>query len=317
MSKKFRALLLTGIVALGVVGCGKKESVESNDKFKATLVLSTGGVNDQSFNQSAWEGALKAKEEYGIEVSYLESNTEADYQSNIETAIDQDSDLVIGIGYQVGESILEASKLYPEQRFVAVDSTFDVSLENLRTVKFSEEEAGYLTGLIAGKMTESNVLGCVGGFDIPSLTPFFEGFEKGAKEANQDVKVLKQYINSFADSAKAKVVAKQMEKEGADIIFTACGGGNTGVIEVAREGKGVKIIGVDMPMNYIAPEHIITSALKNVGEGIKLTIKDTLDGNFNGGNEVKYNLSNNGVGYEKTNLLPNEVIEFVESKINK
>ena len=317
MSKKFKALLLTGIVALGVVGCGKKESVESNDKFKATLVLSTGGVNDQSFNQSAWEGALKAKEEYGIEVSYLESNTEADYQSNIETAIDQDSDLVIGIGYQVGESILEASKLYPEQRFVAVDSTFDVSLENLRTVKFSEEEAGYLTGLIAGKMTESNVLGCVGGFDIPSLTPFFEGFEKGAKEANQDVKVLKQYINSFADSAKAKVVAKQMEKEGADIIFTACGGGNTGVIEVAREGKGVKIIGVDMPMNYIAPEHIITSALKNVGEGIKLTIKDTLDGNFNGGNEVKYNLSNNGVGYEKTNLLPNEVIEFVESKINK
>ena len=317
MSKKFKALLLTGIVALGVVGCGKKESVESNNKFKATLVLSTGGVNDQSFNQSAWEGALKAKEEYGIEVSYLESNTEADYQSNIETAIDQDSDLVIGIGYQVGESILEASKLYPEQRFVAVDSTFDVSLENLRTVKFSEEEAGYLTGLIAGKMTESNVLGCVGGFDIPSLTPFFEGFEKGAKEANQDVKVLKQYINSFADSAKAKVVAKQMEKEGADIIFTACGGGNTGVIEVAREGKGVKIIGVDMPMNYIAPEHIITSALKNVGEGIKLTIKDTLDGNFNGGNEVKYNLSNNGVGYEKTNLLPNEVIEFVESKINK
>lgn len=317
MSKKFKALLLTGIVALGVVGCGKKESVESNDKFKATLVLSTGGVNDQSFNQSAWEGALKAKEEYGIEVSYLESNTEADYQSNIETAIDQDSDLVIGIGYQVGESILEASKLYPEQRFVAVDSTFDVSLENLRTVKFSEEEAGYLTGLIAGKMTESNVLGCVGGFDIPSLTPFFEGFEKGAKEANQDVKVLKQYINSFTDSAKAKVVAKQMEKEGADIIFTACGGGNTGVIEVAREGKGVKIIGVDMPMNYIAPEHIITSALKNVGEGVKLTIKDTLEGNFNGGKEVKYDLSNNGVGYEKTDLLSDEVIEFVDKKIEK
>ena len=225
--------------------------------------------------------------------------------------------MVIGIGYQVGESILEASKLYPEQRFVAVDSTFDVSLENLRTVKFSEEEAGYLTGLIAGKMTESNVLGCVGGFDIPSLTPFFEGFEKGAKEVNQDIKVLKQYINSFTDSAKAKVVAKQIEKEGADIIFTACGGGNTGVIEVAREGKGVKIIGVDMPMNYIAPEHIITSALKNVGEGVKLTIKDTLDGNFNGGKEVKYDLSNNGVGYEKTDLLSDEVIEFVDKKIEK
>ena len=317
MSKKFKALLLTGIVALGVIGCSKKESAESDDKFKATLILSTGGVNDQSFNQSAWEGALKAKEEYGIEVSYLESNTEADYQSNIETAIDQDSDLIIGIGFQLGEPILEASKLYPEQKFVAVDSTFDISLENLRTVTFNEEEAGYLTGLVASQMTKTNKVGFIGGMDIPSCSNFSVGFKKAMKEINPESEVLIQFTNSFTDSAKAKVIAKQMEKEGVDIIFTACGGGNTGVIETARESKDVKIIGVDMPMSYIAPEHIITSALKNVGEGIKLTIKDTLDGNFNGGNEVKYDLSNNGVGYEKTNLLPNEVIEFVESKINK
>ena len=137
------------------------------------------------------------------------------------------------------------------------------------------------------------------------------------KEINPNSKTLIQFTNSFTDSAKAKVIAKQMKNNGADIIFTACGGGNVGVIETAREEKDIKIIGVDMPMSYMSPEYIITSALKNVGEGLKLTIKDTLEGNFNGGKEVKYDLSNNGVGYEKTSLLSNEVIEFVDSKINK
>ena len=317
MSKKFRALLLTGIVALGVIGCSKKESAENNDKFKVALILSQGGVNDQSFNQSAWEGALKAKEEYGVEVSYLESKSESDFTSNIETAIDQDNDLIVGIGFQVGDSIMEASQMYPEQKFATVDSTFEVMPENLRAITFNEEEAGYLTGLVASQMTKTNKVGFIGGVDIPSCSNFGVGFKKAMKEVNPESEVLIQFTNSFTDSAKAKVVAKQMEKEGVDIIFTACGGGNTGVIETARESKDVKIIGVDMPMSYIAPEYIITSALKNVGEGLKLTIKDTLDGKFNGGNEVKYDLSNNGVGYEKTNLLPNEVIEFVESKINK
>ena len=315
MLKIVRVLLLTGIIALGVVGCGTKEVKE--DKFKVALVLSQGGVNDQSFNQSAWEGALKAKEEYGVEVSYLESKSESDFTSNIETAIDQDNDLIVGVGFQVGDSIMEASQMYPEQKFATIDSTFEVMPENLRAITFNEEQAGYVVGLVASQITKSNVVGFIGGMDIPSCSNFSVGFEKAMKEINPNSKTLIQFTNSFTDSAKAKVIAKQMKNNGADIIFTACGGGNVGVIETAREEKDIKIIGVDMPMSYMSPEYIITSALKNVGEGLKLTIKDTLEGNFNGGKEVKYDLSNNGVGYEKTSLLSNEVIEFVESKINK
>ena len=96
----------------------------------------------------------------------------------------------------------------------------------------------------------------------------------------------------------------------------AAGGGNAGIIEAIKEAENVKGIGVDMPMSYLAKDHIITSALKNVGEGLKLTIKDYIEGNFNGGNEVKYDLTNGGVGYEVTDHLPQEVVEFVESKIN-
>ena len=164
-------------------------------------------------------------------------------------------------------------------------------------------------------MTKTNTIGWIGGLDIPSCSNFYIGFEKGAKEVNQDIKVLKQFTNSFTDAAKGRVVAQQMVSEDADIIFMAAGGGNAGALEVVRE-KNIKAIGVDMPNNYLAPDHIVTSALKNVGEGLKLTIKDFVNGEFTSG-EVKYDLSNGGVGFEKTNLLSDEIIKYVEDKLNK
>ena len=321
MIKKLKVLLLSTMLAVGVVGCSKNEDVNTEkEAYKVGLVLSVGGVNDESFNQSAWEGALKAQKEYGVEVSYLESQSDSDYTPNIETFIDRDTDLIVGVGYQVSDAIKEAVEAYPDQDFVMIDSSYEEGKEipkNVRPITFNEKEAGYLTGLIAGKMTKTNIVSCLGGFDLPSLTPFFVGFEEGAKEVNPNIKVLRQYINSFTDASKGKVVAQQMiNKENADIIFMATGGGNAGIIEAIKEADNVKGIGVDMPMSYLAKDHIVTSALKNVGEGLKLTIKDYIEGNFNGGNEVKYDLTNGGVGYELTDHLPQEVVEFVESKIN-
>lgn len=318
--KKLKVLALAGILTLGV-GCAKGENVNTEkESYKIGLVLSVGGVNDESFNQSAWEGALNAQEENkNVEVSYLESQSDSDYTPNIETFIDRETDLIVGVGFQVSDAIKEAVELYPNQDFVMIDSTYGEGEEipkNIRPITFNEKQAGYLVGLIAGKMTETNVISCVGGFDIPSLTPFFVGFKEGAKEVNPNVVVLKQYINSFTDAAKGKVVAQQMIKAKSDIIFMAAGGGNAGVIEAIKEVDNVKGIGVDMPMSHLAPQYIITSALKNVGEGLKSTIEDYIKGDFNGGNEVKYDLTNNGVGYENTHHLTKEVIEFVESKIN-
>ena len=320
MIKKLKVLLLSTMLTVGVVGCSKNENVNTEkEAYKVGLVLSVGGVNDESFNQSAWEqGALKAQEEYGVEVSYLESQSDSDYTPNIETFIDRDTDLIVGVGYQVSDAIKEAVEAYPDQDFVMIDSTYEEGQEipsNIRPITFNEQQAGYLTGLIAGKMTKTNVLGCIGGFDIPSLTPFFIGFEEGAKEVNPNVKVLKQYINSFTDASKGKVVAQQMINNGSDLIFMASGGGNMGIIEAIKEAENVKGIGVDMPMSYLAKDHIITSALKNVGEGLKLTIKDYIEGNFNGGNEVKYDLTNGGVGYELTDHLSEDIVKFVEGKI--
>ena len=314
MIKKIKVSILAMVLALGIVGCSKDNEVVEKDLTIIGLVLSTGGVNDRSFNQSAWEdGALKAKEELGVEVTYLESHSDADYIQNIETAV-EDNDLVIGVGFQLGDAIKEAAKVYPDKQFVTIDSE-NSNLDNVRAITFDEEEAGYLTGLIAGKTTKTNVIGWIGGMDIPSCSNFYVGYEKGAKEVNPNIKVLKQFTNSFSDAAKGKVVAQQMINENADIIFTASGGGNVGSLEAIKENN-IYAINVDMPGNYLAPQHVLTSALKNVGEGLRMTIEDYVNGEWTGG-EVRYNYSNNGVGFEKTDLLSDDLIKYVEERLNK
>lgn len=314
MFKKMKSLLLVTLVVGGtVVGCGKSTD-NADDKTKVTLVLSTGGVNDQSFNQSAWEGAKEAEKELGVEVNYLESKSDSEYIQNIETAVDDNSDLVIGVGFQMGDAIRYAAEAYPEQQFAIIDSTYEEVPENVRPILFDEEQAGYAVGLIASKMTKTGTVGFIGGMDIPSCSQFGVGFEKAVIEENKDNKVLIQYTNSFTDAAKGRVVAEQMVNNNADILFMASGGGNNGILEVVKENN-IKAIGVDMPNNYLSPNDIITSALKNVGEGVKLTIKDFIEGNFNGGNEMRYDLTNGGVGFEKTSLLSDEVIKYVEEKL--
>ena len=322
LKKRFKTLALATVLvsSMGFVGCSQKGETNtpanSDDDLKITLILDEGGVNDQSFNQSSWEGALKAQEELGVQVSYIESKGENEYLQNVETAIDQDSDLVIGVGFKLTDTIKEASESYPEQKFAIIDGTYEDIPQNVQPILFDEEASGYTVGLIASQMTEANTVGFIGGMDIPSVSNFLVGFEKAIKEENKDIKVLSQYANSFTDGAKGKAIAQQMISQGADILFSCGGGVNNGVWEACTENN-IKSIGVDMPSNQFAPNTIITSALKRVDVGVYGAIEDIVNNNFEGGKVKMFDLSNNGVGYEKTDLIPVDVIEFVESKISK
>ena len=311
-----KILLLSSILTL-MIGCANTEKANvEEDKLKVSLILDEGGVNDASFNESAWNGALEAKEKYGVEINYIEAKQESDYASNIESAIDQEADLIIGVGFKLANTIEEAAKLYPNQKFAAIDCAYENIPSNVQPILFNEEEAGYAAGLVAANMTKTNKIGFVGGMDIPSVTNFLVGFEKAIKEENKDIEVLSQYANSFTDSSKGRVIAEQMIKNKADIIFTAGGGVNFGVFEACKE-KNIKAIGVDMPSNYIEPNTIITSALKNVGVGVELTIQDLVNEQFEGGKVKMFDLSNGGVGYEVTDHLSQDLIKYVDSKINK
>ena len=235
MLKKLKIIGLSLILAVGVFGCSKTDTSVKNDTMKICLILDEGGVNDQSFNQSAWEGALTSKEKYGVEVSYIESKSESEYFQNIETAIDQDNDLVVGVGFKLTDTIEEASKSYPNQKFAIIDGSYENTPSNVHSILFDEAGAGYSVGLIASQMTNTNTVGFIGGMEIPSVTGFLDGYKEAIEQEGKDIKVLTQYANSFTDSAKGKAIAQQMISQGADIIFTAGGGVNSGVWEACNE----------------------------------------------------------------------------------
>ena len=316
--KKLATLAMTTVVASSLlVGCSGKNESTTDDKITVAMITDVAGVNDQSFNQSAWEGLQRAEKELGVEVKYLESKQDSDYATNIETLVDENVDLILGVGMKLADAIKEGSELYPEQNFVLVDEELK-DASNVKSILFKAEESAYLAGLIAGKTTKTNNVGFIGGMELPVIDTFKYGFMAGVKAANPDAKVQSQYANSFTDQAKGKAIANQMYGNGADIIFTAGGDVGTGAIEAAKE-KGKYAIGVDRDQNYLAPDNVITSAIKRVDVGIYETVKSLVEGSFEGGTAKVYGLDKNGVGIAETTSknVDQEIVDFVNGEAEK
>jgi basic membrane protein A len=262
--------------------------------MSAAMVTDTGGVNDQSFNQSAWEGLQRAEKELKIKVSFKESKQDADYAPNFETLIDGGNKLVWGIGFLMGDVVMEAAKSNPDVNFAIIDYAYENTPKNLAAVVFKAEEASFLVGYIAGKMTKKNKVGFVGGMNIPVIPPFEFGYKAGVKFANKNVELMDQYAESFVDAAKGKAIANQMYQKGADVIFHAAGGVGDGVIEAAKE-QNLWAIGVDKDQNFLAPDNVLTSAMKRVDNAVFNVTKDLKEGNFKGGTTIVYGLKEGGV----------------------
>ncbi len=327
---KLKKLLSLGLVTVmtagSLVGCGSSEKKDGAAKtegpIKIAMVTDTGGVNDESFNQSAWAGLQKLEKEFGkdkIEVKYLESKQDADYVPNIEQLVDADTDLVIGVGFKLADAIAEASKNYPENEFALIDATAgETQPENVTSLLFEDQVSAYMTGLIAGRQTTTNKVGFIGGIEGEVIDRFDYGFRAGVEAANPDAEVLVQYTNSFTDVAKGKSIANQMHSKGVDIIFTAAGACGIGAIEAAKE-NGKFAIGVDQDQNSLAPENVITSAMKNIDEAVYNVGKSLLEGSYKGGEVIVNTLDMNGVGIAPTsdkNVAP-DVLEYVKAESEK
>lgn len=326
--KKLIALgLATVMSASMLVGCGAKSdsnaSTDNGDKvFKVGMITDTGGVNDESFNQSTWKGFQDAQEKFGkdkLEIKYLESKQDADYVQNIDTFADEGMDLIVGVGFKLQSAITEAAKNYPEQQFALIDAVCEGEQpENVTSLLFEDNASAYLTGLIAGRMTETNKVGFIGGMESPVISKFDYGFRAGVKAANPDAEVMVQYANSFTDSALGKTIANQMHSKNADIIFTCAGAVGIGAIEAAKE-NGKYAIGVDRDQSDLAPENVLTSAIKRVDAGVFETVKSYVNGTFEGGTTTTYGLEENAVGVPDTtkNLVSQDILDLVEETITK
>jgi len=283
------------------------------------MVTDVGGVNDQSFNQSAWEGLKQAKQELGVETAYKESKQDADYAPNMETLTDAKFDLIWGIGFLMGDAIKSTAQINPDQKYAIVDFAYGPETpKNVGCAVFQEEQPSFLVGYIAGKMTKTNKVGFVGGIKFPLIEKFEYGYMAGVKLANPDCEVLRQYAESFTDAAKGKAITNNMYQQGADIVFHASGGVGDGVIEAAKE-KGKWAIGVDKDQNFLAPDNVLTSAMKRVDNAVFDMVRKLTKGEFKGGETVVYNLSNDGVGIAPTSSkhVPQPILAEVDALIAK
>ena len=309
MRKKVMAAVLTAAMVASVSAMPQMVAA-ADDEFKIGLITDVGGVNDGSFNQSAWEGLEKAGEELGVEVNYLESATDADYQPNMETFVDEDYDLIISVGYMLADATREAAEANPDTKFAIIDDS-SIDPPNVTSLMFKAEQASYLVGYVAGLTTKTNNIGFVVGMTNETMNQFGYGYCAGAIDANPDITVQQFNANSFADSATGKTMANTAITNGADIVFQAAGATGLGVIEACQEA-GVYAIGVDSDQSSIAPKTVLTSAMKRVDNAVYDAVQELIDDKLEGGVQT-FDLAAGGVDIAPSqDLISDDVIKAVD-----
>ena len=257
------------------------------------LVTDVGEVDDKSFNQSAWEGAQLAGSELGASVDYIETQAAKDYAANIALFADSGCDVIITVGFALGEATAIAAAEYPDVDFIGVDQWQAEAIPNVAGLLFPEDQAGFLAGALAASMSKTGIIAEVLGTDlVPPVVAFGEGFVNGAKHINPGIQVIKTYHPggldvAFTDPEWGATTARQALDQGADVVFGAGGKtGNGALIEVAGE-PGALCIGVDTDQWNTVPEAhscLVSSAMKLITSGVFDLIQQSQAGSMPGGN---------------------------------
>lgn len=317
---KVAMLAATAMTGLLITACGNSEDSTggSDSSFNIGMVTDLGSVNDKSFNQSAWEGLEKLSEDEGYEVSYLEPQSDGEVEPSILQYVNSDTDLTWATAATLEDAVVSIAEDNPDANLGIVDSGL-TDIDNVVSVSFKEQEGAFLAGVVAGETTESNTVGFIGGMEIPVIQRFHAGFEAGVKEVNPDAEVLVNYVGVFNRVDMGKSAAATMYNQDADVIFHAAGGTGNGIFNEAQErydsGEQVWVIGVDKDQSLEFGNDItLTSMMKNVDQAVYNVSQDAAEGNFPGGENVSFGLSDDGVGLAETSDInvSEEVLEKVE-----
>lgn len=291
---------------------GNKIVSKTNSGIKVGLVFDVGGRGDKSFNDSAYNGLMKAAKDFGINYEYIEPGEGADRESALRILAARKFDLIVGIGFIFTDDVTNIAKEYTNVKFACVDYARGEDIPaNVAGLKFKEEEGSYLVGAIAALCSKTNTVGFVGGMDIPLIRKFEAGYTAGAEAVKPGIKILSNYAGvtgaAFKDPAKGKELSLSQYNNSADIIFHASGSTGLGVFEAARglNESGFKdkkenytkfAIGVDANQYFEAPGSILTSMLKKVDVAVYDIIKDCVENKFQGGQKL-LGLKEDGVGF--------------------
>ena len=328
-------MALSLVLAAGTIlgACGNKEEGASGDKekednFTVAMVTDTGGVDDKSFNQSAWVGIQQFGKDNNLEkgkngYDYLQSKSDADYTTNMNQLVRQKFDLIYGVGFLLADSITEVAKQNPDNKFALIDSVVDV--DNVASITFKEHEGSFLVGVVAAMQTKSNKIGFIGGVESELIKKFESGFIAGVKSVKPDAEVQVKYAGDFNKADIGKATAQAMYKSGIDIIYHAAGGTGKGVFTEAVNikkndpSKEIWVIGVDSDQAALGDvpgtDHNITltSMIKRVDLAVQEVSTMAKDGKFPGGQNVEFGLEDDAVDIAPTqDNLSEDILKKVE-----
>ncbi|WP_028399041.1 BMP family lipoprotein [Ectobacillus panaciterrae] len=315
MKKKAGLLLSLTLAAstiLGACGSANKTETKGGEKkaanFKVGMVTDTGGVNDKSFNQSAWEGLTKFGKDNGLKENegyrYLQSEKESDYLPNLTKFGESNFDLTFGIGFLMADAVGKAADQFKKNQFAIVDMV--VNKPNVTSIVFKENEGSFLVGAVAAMTTKTNKIGFIGGVESDLIKKFQYGFIAGAKAVNPKIEIVSQYAGDFNNIAKGTQLASTMYGQGVDVIYHAAGGTGNGVFTEAKnrkkKGQTVWVIGVDRDQHQEGmPENVtLTSMVKRVDIAVEDVAKEMKDGKLKGGSIKEFGLKDKGIDIAPT-----------------
>jgi glucose/mannose transport system substrate-binding protein len=294
-------------------------------------VTDAGGIDDKSFNATAWKGIQDAMAQLGIEGKYLESQQQTDYEKNVNAFIEEGCDIIVTVGFLLGDATKAGAEKNPEQKFSIVDYAYDPTIPNVLGQVFSTEQAGFLAGYAAAGVTKTGKLGTFGGIQIPPVTVFMDGYVLGAQEYNKrhgtNVEVLGWdpatqtglFTGNFESTDDGRTMGETLMDEGADIIMPVAGPVGLGTAAAAQERGNVYIVGVDADWYLTNPEFgpiILTSVLKNMDITTFNAVKSAMDGTFEGG-VIVGTLENGGVGLAPFHDLDSMVPAELKSELDQ
>jgi basic membrane protein A len=304
-----RRPLVAALAIAPMAGVLTRLSARAQDPIVVTMVTDTAGLGDQNFNDLAKRGLDQAAEELGIQPEVIESRDAPAYVPNLTQAAEQ-SDLTVGVGFLLTDAVTEVANQHPDENFLLIDSVSEAP--NVLGVLFREQEGAFLSGVLAGLMTESNQLGVVAGEKIPPVVRYVVGFEAGAKSVNPDVNVVVAYADTFGDPALGKELTLAQYNQGVDIAFPVAGATGIGSFEAAKElGEGYWVIAADTDQSQLGADHQLAVSEKGVDTALFLAAQQVVDGTFEGG-ELSLGLAEGGVGLGNPHeSVPQEVLDTV------
>jgi basic membrane protein A len=330
---------LTGLVLVATAACGTSGGGGSPGAkaWKIGLVTDVGTLEDKSFNEASWKGTQDGAAKVGGTAANIVTKAPADYGTNIQSFIDQKYDIIVTVGFAMGDATLKAAKANPNVKFVGIDQFICIPKDaydktcagtppaNYQGIIFKEQQAGYLVGIVAATLSKSGVIGAVGGINtIPPVVAYIKGYENGAKSVNPNIQVLEQYVSTditkaFNDPATGKAIAQQMIGQKADWIFQVAGLSGSGALEAACATPNTYGIGVDVDQAPAFPnlKCVATSAEKHLALAASAAIQAIAAGTDKGGNVV-YDASSNpvGVGISDFHDLKSLLTSDLQAKID-